>query len=75
MAASRSALRFLKRSGLGTEMLSPRPRICPAEFIVNALPKEQATGPSVPVLQEFEGSPPPDRNVSRPWPDDNVSTQ
>lgn len=74
MAVSRSALQFFKRAGLSDEPLNPKPRMCAEDFIITR-PRQVPGQPATPqltqaILVQLEGDPSPDRNVSRPWPDD-----
>lgn len=68
MAVSRSALEYLRRRGLIEDGLRPRPRLAIEDLKVHTVPLSSPPMPSMPVLQDFEGMPPPDRGASRPWP-------
>jgi hypothetical protein len=65
---SRSALSFLRRHGMTEDRLPPNPRLDAASLLVHTVPLRSPPLPDPAVLQGFEGNPPPDRNVSRPWP-------
>jgi len=68
MAVSRSALDFLRRKGLVTDMLRPGPRLNVSQLLVHTVPIPSPPKPLPHLLTGFEGDPPPDRGMSRPWP-------
>ncbi len=76
MAVSRSSLQFLKRAGLSNEPLNPKPRMSAEDYIITRprqVPgKEASPQLTQAVLVQLEGLPPPDRGVSRTWPDENA---
>lgn len=67
MAQSRSALDFMQRSGLIAESRQPAPRLEPGAMLINFVPEENRNLDTK-LLQGFEGEPPPDRAVTKPWP-------
>lgn len=64
---TQGARAFLERNGLLTTYRNPSPRTAPDELLVH---RERLSPPfPVPALQAYlEGSPPPDRGQSLPWP-------
>lgn len=50
------------------EPTRPAPRFDVAALLIHTLPLSKPK-PAQCVLQEFEGTPSPDRGPSRPWPD------
>jgi hypothetical protein len=68
MTVSRSALEFLRRTGLVDESLRPRPRLNLSDLRVHTVPLDTPPLPVQSVLRGFEGHPQPDRNGTRPWP-------
>lgn len=70
MAKSRSPVTFLRRSGIDpNESLRPRPRVYPADLLVNFLPVDKRPISS---FLEAEGKPQPDRGTMRPWSNEPV---
>ena len=73
MAVSRSALEFLRRKGLIDENSRPTPRVNLTDLLVHTIPLTSPPMPTQRVLRTFEGGEAgessPDRNVTRPWPD------
>jgi hypothetical protein len=65
---SRSALEFLRREGLVDESARPAPRLSLTDLLVHTVPLSSPPLPGQTVLREYEGQPPPDRGVTRPWP-------
>lgn len=65
---SRSPLAFIRRSALlEAESLRPAPRLDTGALLVNTVPLVNPQKIEA-VLPSYEGAPPPDRGVSRPWP-------
>lgn len=65
---SRSPLEFLRRNGIVKENARPRPRLDISALLVHTIPLASPPKPLQSVLETFEGSPPPDRGLSRSWP-------
>jgi hypothetical protein len=65
---SRSALQFLRRVGLADESPRPAPRLDLSALLIHTIPVPSPPLPPPEVLRTFEGLPPPDRDLSRPWP-------
>jgi hypothetical protein len=65
---SHSALEFLRRHGLVDENIRPTPRLNVTDLLVHTVPMCSPPNPAQDVLRGYEGEPPPDRNLSRPWP-------
>lgn len=68
MALSRSPLEFIRRQGWQHESLRPSPRLNLSELLVHTAPISSPPLPGQATLRSYEGTPPPDRNASRPWP-------
>lgn len=68
MSVSHSALEFLRASGIQDGSLNPRPRLDVDALLIHTTPFGSPPLPAEQVLQDFEGGPPPDRNLTRPWP-------
>jgi hypothetical protein len=68
MPLSRNPVYFLKRKGIVYEPARPRPRFDVRALLVHTMPLSSPPKPSEPVLEQFEGDPPPDREITRPWP-------
>ena len=67
MAASRSALQFLRRIGRVPTPAATSPRLDTDALRVNHLPLEEGQlNPAL--LLDANGSPPPDRGRTDPWP-------
>lgn len=71
---SRSALAFLRRTGIVDEALRPTPRLDVTALRVHTVPLASPPYPSQSVLRGQDGEVPPDRNLSRPWPDEGVKS-
>ncbi len=65
---SRSSLEILRRSGLSDEPIGPRPRLDLGGLLVHTIPLGPPK-PSFGVLLDLEGDPPPNRGITRPWPE------
>lgn len=67
MASSRSARPFQERLGLARTRSLPLPRLDLGALKINTLPLDSPFPAPLSRL-EVEGSPPPDRGVTRAWP-------
>lgn len=68
MPQSRSPLQFFRRRGLTPQANHPAPRLAVDEIKLHMLPLVEPKPPWS-VLAGVEGNPPPDRGLTRPWPD------
>jgi len=69
---SRNPTVFMRRHGMVDEPVRPSPRLDVSALLVHSIPLKSPANPSQLVLRQLEGSPSPDRGLSRPWP---MSTQ
>lgn len=67
MAFSRNAQEYLERKGLVNTVWPPRPRLDVSSLLVNSLPLGKPE-PTQYVLERYEGWTPPDRGMTKPWP-------
>ena len=68
MPISHSPLEFIRRHGLLEESVQPHPRLNLRGLRVHTVPISEPPLPKAITLQEYEGVPPPDRGLTRPWP-------
>ncbi len=68
MATSRSSREFLERRGLVRANVPPRPRLDVSQLLIHSVPLDTPPQPEQAVLRELEGEHPPDRQETRPWP-------
>ena len=69
---SRNPVPFLKRRGIVSETMQPKPRLNVQALLVHSLPLTNGATPSATVLRLLEGSPSPDRGGTQPWPSQPV---
>lgn len=68
MAVTRNPVEYLRRKGLLMEHARPKPRLDVRALRVHTIPVADPPYPQAGVLTQFEGAPPPDRGLARPWP-------
>ncbi len=71
---TRNPTEYMRRRGIQHETAQPRPRLDVQALLVNTYPLSSPPKPPTEVLLQFEGDPPPDRNVTRPWPSQHEET-
>lgn len=75
MPVSRCARDFLKRHDLVEATPRPASRLDIGALLVHRLPIQSPPKPSQESLRGLDGCEPPDRAVTRPWPEEQVSDE
>jgi len=74
MAVSRNPVEYMRRKGLVVENARPKQRLDIRALLVHTIPLANPPKPVEGVLTQFEGAPPPDRGLARPWPGQTEQT-